>query len=408
MSEKLKIAIFHNLPSGGAKRALHGFVKYLSNTGHLVDLYVPETANEEFLPLKNMVNDMHVYPVGKSWFRSLVYSTFSYVPAIFKPISISKVDDTEKAIAQDINQGDYDVVFSEQDQFVMAPYFLKYILKPTVYYCQQPPRREKILEKISEDKRKKRLLEPLIKRYINHVINKEMNLDLKNVQHAGYIIANSYYSHESVLRSYGLNSYVSYLGVDVDLFKPLDLPREDFVLSVGTCIPPKGYDFIINSLALVPADVRPKLMIVSNMGDEQWKDYLREMATGLGVELEILRDIDDEKLVSLYNRAKMVLYAPYLEPFGLVPLEAMACGTPVVAVKEGGVRETVIHNENGFLTQRDETLFADAVVKLLSDGKLRARLSENALEMVQRDWSLESAGERLVNHLKRSMEKSDE
>jgi len=405
MSEKLKIAIFHNLPSGGAKRALHGFVKYLSNSGHAVDLYVPATANEEFLPLKDMVRDMHVFPVKKSWFRSMVYSTFSYVPAIFKPISIKNVDQTEKAIAQAINQGDYDVVFSEQDQFVMAPYFLKYIEKPTVYYCQQPPRREKILEKISEDKRKKRLLEPLIKRYINHVIGQEMNLDLKNVQYANYILANSYYSHESVLRSYGLNSYVSYLGVDVDIFQPLDLPREDFVLSVGTCIPPKGYDFIINSLGLIDEGIRPKLVIVSNMGDEQWKDYLREMAAGLGVELEILRGIDDDKLVSLYNQAKMVLYAPYLEPFGLVPLEAMACGTPVVAVKEGGVRETVIHNENGFLTQRDESLFADAVVKLLGDDKKRSSLSENALEVVRREWTLESAGERLVNHLKRAMEK---
>nr|WP_319372581.1 glycosyltransferase family 4 protein [uncultured Methanobacterium sp.] len=405
MSEKLKIAIFHNLPSGGAKRALHGFVKYLSNSGHIVDLYVPVTANEEFLPLEDMVRDMNVFPVKKSWFRSMVYSTFSYVPAIFKPISIKNVDQTEKAIAQAINQGDYDVVFSEQDQFVMAPYFLKYIEKPTVYYCQQPPRREKILEKISEDKRKKRLFEPLIKRYINHVIDNEMNLDLKNVQYAQYIIANSYYSHESVLRSYGLNSYVSYLGVDVDIFKPLNLPREDFVLSVGTCIPPKGYDFIINSLALIHEEIRPKLMIVSNMGDEQWKDYLREMASGLGVELEILRGIDDDKLVALYNQAKMVLYAPYLEPFGLVPLEAMACGTPVVAVKEGGVRETVIHNENGFLTQRDESLFAKAVVKLLGDDGERSRLSENALELVRREWTLESAGERLVNHLKRAMEK---
>ena len=403
MSEKLKIAIFHNLPSGGAKRALHGFVKYLSTSGHTVDLYIPETANEEFLPLEGMVRDMHVFPVKKSWFRSLVYSTFSYVPAIFKPISIKNVDQAEKAIAQTINQGDYDVVFSEQDQFVMAPYFLKYIEKPTVYYCQQPPRREKILEKISEDKRKKRLLEPLIKRYINHVIAGEMNLDLKNVQYARYMIANSYYSHESILRSYGLNSYVSYLGVDVELFKPLELPREDFVLSVGTCIPPKGYDFIINSLARVDEKVRPKLIIVSNMGDEQWKDYLREMATGLGVDLEILRGIDDDKLVSLYNRAKMVLYAPYLEPFGLVPLEAMACGTPVVAVKEGGVRETVIHNENGFLTQRDEMLFAEAVTQLLDDEDKRIRLAQNALEMVQRDWSLESAGERLVDHLKRSI-----
>jgi glycosyltransferase involved in cell wall biosynthesis len=399
--DKMKIAIFHNLPSGGAKRALHGFVKYLSNSGHEIDLFVPSTANEDFLPLKDMINDMKVFPVKKSRFRSLIYSTFSYVPAIFKPISIKNVDQTEKAIADVINESDYDVVFSEQDQFVMSPYFLKYIKKPTVYYCQQPPRKEKILEKISEDKRKKRLLEPLIKIFINYVINKYIKIDLDNVQYSKYMLANSYYSHESVLRSYGLNSYVCYLGVDTDLFRPLKIPKEDFLLSVGTCIPPKGYDFIINSLALIDPDKRPKLFIVSNMGDELWKDHLRKMAAESGVDIEILSVIDDVKLVKLYNQAKMVLYAPYLEPFGLVPLEAMACGTPVVAVKEGGVRETVIHDETGLLVERDEVIFADNVVKLLNDDEKRFEMSKNGIENVQNNWTLESAGKRLVSHLNR-------
>jgi len=118
----------------------------------------------------------------------------------------------------------------------------------------------------------------------------------------------------------------------------------------------------------------------------------------------ILRLIDDEKLVTLYNQAKIVLYAPYLEPFGLVPLEAMACGTPVVAVKEGGVRETVIHNETGILTQRDESLFADAIINLLDDDKKRIKLSKQAVESVRTSWTLEKAGERLLWHLKRVMD----
>ena len=57
--------------------------------------------------------------------------------------------------------------------------------------------------------------------------------------------------------------------------------------------------------------------------------------------------------MDLYNSAKAVVYAPMMEPFGLVAIEAMACGTPVVGVKEGGLRESIIDGHNGLLIDRD-------------------------------------------------------
>jgi len=108
----------------------------------------------------------------------------------------------------------------------------------------------------------------------------------------------------------------------------------------------------------------------------------------------------DEVLVQLHNRAKVFLYAPYLEPFGLAPLEAMACGTPVIAVKEGGVRESVVHNETGILTERDETMFAKAITELLLDEKRRQHMGQRAVEVVHDFWTLEHAGERLLWYLK--------
>ena len=61
MHDKMKIAVFHNLPSGGAKRALYGLVDYLVKSGNSVDAYVPSTANENFLPLKNIVNNLNLF-----------------------------------------------------------------------------------------------------------------------------------------------------------------------------------------------------------------------------------------------------------------------------------------------------------------------------------------------------------
>ena len=115
--------------------------------------------------------------------------------------------------------------------------------------------------------------------------------------------------------------------------------------------------------------------------------------------------ISDEDLIRLYNKAKLVVYAPYLEPFGYVPLEAMACGTPVVGVKEGGVRESVKHKITGLLAPRDEKLFAEAIVKLSEDKELWNKCSVNGVKYVHSFWTLEHAGERLLNHLYRVLEK---
>ena len=121
----------------------------------------------------------------------------------------------------------------------------------------------------------------------------------------------------------------------------------------------------------------------------------------LNVDMEILSLINDHELAVLYNQAEVVVYSPYLEPFGLVPVESMACGTPVVAVKEGGVRETVIHKKTGLLIDRDEELFGDAITKMLSKDYKRYDMGKKAVKTVENYWTIEHAGERLLGHLNR-------
>lgn len=397
----MKIAVFHNLPSGGAKRALHGYLTYLTQQDHTVDVFVPSTANEEFLPLKEVSNSIKIFPVEKTA-KGSIYSTFKYISPLIKTISLRDLEITQKSIADAINAKNYDIVFSEQDQYTMTPFFLKYVKHPTVYYCPQPPRNEAILETVSDENKKHNPL----KRFIFSLANdKDLKIDKRNMSYSHNILTNSYFTRESILRVYGLNSYVSYLGIDTNLFRPLEIPKEDFVLSVGSCRPSKGYDFIIKSLALIEPGIRPKLVIVSNFSLPNWKNYLKQLASQLNVDLEILDMIDDANLVNLYNKAKVVLYAPYMEPFGLVPLEAMGCGTPVVGVKEGGVRETVIHNQTGLHSDRDEYLFAEAVNQLLSKDLKRYNMSKNSIKAIEDYWTLEHAGERLLWHLNRIIDR---
>jgi glycosyltransferase involved in cell wall biosynthesis len=393
----MKIAVFHNLPSGGGKRALFNNVNYLVKD-HEVDVFVPSTANEDYLPLKGIADNLKVFTVKNTRIGFLL----SFIkPYFLYRVSLIDLEKTQKYMAEIVNKGDYDVVYCEQDRYTMAPFFLKYIKKPNVYYCNQSINFRNEVSKILNEKAGLKHRDIIGTIHSKVYGNQMINHDKKYTNYSKYIVTNSYFSRELILRSYGINSFVSYLGVDTNLFKRFDVLKENFVLSVGQCLPEKGFDFIIKSLSKIDGGMRPEFIIVSDHGNVLWRNHLKDLATKLGVKLRILTMIDDEELVMLYNKAKLLVYAPYLEPFGLVPLEAMSCGTPIVAVKEGGVRESVMHNKTGILTERDEGLFADALVKLLNNGEKRNEMSKNARGIVNKFWTLEQAGKRFFWHLKR-------
>ncbi|EKQ52969.1 MAG: glycosyltransferase [Methanobacterium sp. Maddingley MBC34] len=395
----MKIAIFHNLPSGGAKRALYNNVDFLARE-HEIDVFVPSTANEDYLSLKEIVNNLNTFEV-KNTFIGFLFSSIKYFP---DRVALTDLEKTQKKIAEAVNKEDYDVVFCEQDRYTMAPFFLKYLKKPHVYYCQQSIIFRELINRNLFKKAglgtKNDLRSFRLKLYGSRMIN----MDKKVANYSRYTVVNSYFSHESILRTYGQNSFVSYLGVDTELFKPLNISKENFVLSVGHCLPEKGFEFIIKSLSKIDSQIRPELVIVSDQGNIQWQSYLKNLASELNVQLRILNLITDDELVLLYNQAKMVVYAPYLEPFGLVPLEAMSCGTPVVGVKEGGVRESVKHDHTGMLTERDEESFSKEITNLLLDPNKTEKLAKNSIKVVNDLWTLKNSGKRLLNHLNRAID----
>jgi glycosyltransferase involved in cell wall biosynthesis len=398
----VRIAVFHNLPSGGAKRALYNLTKHLVKAGHAVDAFIPSTAEENFLPLRDVVTTCRVFPIR----RTPLGATSSVLRRLLRlGISLRDQERGQRSIAEAINAGSYDVVLSEQDRDTLSPFILRFLAKPTVYYCPQPDRcQEAVLDVVSRSAGVPiRRFDWLRERLRNYRSRRVRQLDKRNAHSASYIVTNSYFSREVILRAYGLNAFVSYLGTDTDLFRPLFERRENYVLSVGWCSPHKGYDFLIRSLARIDAQARPKVLIAANGTDPGWEAYLLRLAATLKVDLSIKKLVSDSDLVRLYNKAKLFLYAPYLEPFGLVVLEAMACGTPVIAVKEGGVRESVLHNETGILAERDEEAFAQATSELLRDDVQRERLARRALEVVRSFWTWKHAAERLSWHLERAV-----
>ena len=224
--------------------------------------------------------------------------------------------------------------------------------------------------------------------------------DYFNIGHADLVLVNSRFMSKSIHRIYGINPEVNYLGVDTGTFHRLPVERERFLLSVGSLTPLKGFDFLVESIACIPEPDRPPLVIVCNFSNPPETAYLRNLAREKSVELRLMENVSEDQLVRLYNGAALVVYSPVREPFGFVPLEAMACGTPVVAVHEGGVGESVVDGKTGLLVERDPLQFATAVRRIMNgSGKLADDLGRNGRTHVEQQWNWERSVSAVERHL---------
>jgi len=203
-----------------------------------------------------------------------------------------------------------------------------------------------------------------------------------------------------VLRAYGLEASVCYLGVDFRSFSPTNEPLEDYVVGLGSVFYWKGVDRAIRAIGTMPIAERPRLVWIGNWSDGHYETEMKNLARSFGVVLDIRVMVSDEELRSVLSRARALIYTPRLEPFGLAPLEANACGVPVVGIAEGGVRESVQNGVNGFLANGDDPeVLADLLAKVLSDTRESKQLRLSSLCHVQQNWSMSGAIDRLEHRL---------
>jgi D-inositol-3-phosphate glycosyltransferase len=188
------------------------------------------------------------------------------------------------------------------------------------------------------------------------------------------------------------------LGVDLDLFRPaskeaaraeLGLSGDQrIVLFVGRIEPLKGVDILINAAAMLESDTDCSVMVVG--GDDTARTQvarLRELARAKGIEgrVSFVGAVDHERLPLYYNAADVCVVPSHYESFGLVAVEAMASGVPVVASRVGGLTGTVRDGETGYLIPwLCPEPFAERIELLLDNDSLRRNLGEAAREEVGR------------------------
>ncbi len=197
-------------------------------------------------------------------------------------------------------------------------------------------------------------------------------------------------------------------GVDHHLFSPgdpwaaraaLGLGDGPVLLFVGRIQPLKGADVAVRALAALPRGPQPAtLLLVGGPSGPQGESELARLHDlaadlGLGQRVRFLPPQPHGHLAAFYRAADVCLVPSRSESFGLVALEAAACGTPVVAAAVGGLRTLVAHGVSGFLVEdRDPAAYAGYVQRLLAAPALAADMSLEARSRAARyRWSITAA-----------------
>ncbi|MGI5835082.1 MAG: glycosyltransferase [Chloroflexota bacterium] len=206
--------------------------------------------------------------------------------------------------------------------------------------------------------------------------------------------------------------------VDIETFKPVPReraraelglsPDERIALYVGRMLPRKGIDNVLDAFAMVASRTSEPVRLVivggeTNDGDPMQTPEIRRLAdkaTELGIRhlVEFPGKRPQKALKSYYSAADVSISTPWYEPFGLTPLEAMACGTPVIGSDVGGIKFTVSDGETGFLVPaRNPVALAERMHLLLLDTALGRRMGRAARARVERLFTWKKVGERTVD-----------
>ena len=211
---------------------------------------------------------------------------------------------------------------------------------------------------------------------------------------ADRIIAFSPHERDAMARLYGADAgKVSLVpcGVDLSVFRPLDrdsvrarlgLNGDKILLYVGRIEPLKGLDLLVETAAQMDSQDGVRVMVVgADVNGDRELDRVKQLARERDLEdkIDFVGQVDHKELPLYYNAADVCVVPSYYESFGLVALEAMACGTPVVATRVGGLSTIIQHGRTGYLKSwRCPEAFANSVEMIISSNGLQQSLGEAA------------------------------
>lgn len=252
------------------------------------------------------------------------------------------------------------------------------------------------------------------------------------VKYSDHIVVSSHREKVQMIWTFGAHSEkisVIPCGVDPHLFRPfnpfkskvyLGLPRKKFILFVGRIDPVKGIDTLLKAMVIVKNKLNHSqdvnLLIIG--GDVDHSAYskdsemhkLKQLTAKLGLKnlVTFLGAQRQDQLPYFYSAAEVCVLPSRYESFGMVALEAMACGTPMIASKVGGLTSFIQDETTGFLVpEDDEKLLAEKILTLLNNPSLKESLGTQARSRVK-EFSWQNIAQQMILLYQSLLEGKDE
>ncbi len=385
----LRIAFFHpDLGIGGAERWLIDAARALQADGHRVTIVTSRwDPNRCFEATRDGTLDVRV---RGSWLPAHIAQRFRAPCALARSAAC--------AIGSVARGERYDIVFVDLVPHIV-PMLRRGLRAKVVYYCHFP-------DQLMTGRRS------WIHRLYRWPIDR---LEARSVARADRVLVNSRFTAAAARRIYATDSHaepeVLYPGVPSPRSKSDRARRSDpelMLLCVSRFERRKRLGLAVEAFAALADRIDRALfdrvrLVIAGAYDASSRESslaLSELEAttarcGLSARVRLVKSPSDDVRHDLLLRCRCVIYTPEDEHLGLVPLEAMAAGRPVISARSGGPAETILDQETGLLCDATPAAFADALARLLSDPETCERMGRAGRERVAAAFSLESFSMRL-------------
>jgi glycosyltransferase involved in cell wall biosynthesis len=376
----MRLAFYHNQPPGGARRVLYGFGRELARR-HEIDVFTPATADDRMLHDSDYARSVERLDFAP---RAFVRMGF-YLNDRRRIETLDDLEEVNAEAAARIDAGGYDAVLVDTCQFTFTPQVLRHLRTPALHYCHHGSWRAEDVDggsgRSPYEAVRSLLHAPFEREYMTRLRRQDREL----AGRATAVATNSAYTAGRLLAATGVRATVCPPGVNLPL--PRGNAVGEHILAVGDFVPHKGHELVVEALGRVPRRGRLPLHIVGNGEGRHYEARLARLAAERGVDLTIRVGVSEAELEDEFERALLFASGSRREPLGLAPLEAMARGLAVVAVGEGGVKETVVDGQTGFLVAPDAGAMGERLARLIDDASLRDRMGAAGRDEVEARWT---------------------